>query len=502
MKQQKNMLSLFGKMLLLLLVLTAILPGTAVCAKTRLSKTSARLSVGGRVTLKVKGSGKKVTWSVSGKKLVTITTKGKKRQTAVIRAGKKTGSCFVIAKAGKKQLRCRITVKKKAPAGGTPEEPTPITPPDHKVTDSTVLALADTSLKLAKEACAQNPAGTNCLLSPQSILTALALAENGAAGSTLSEMERAVGGLPVGTLTSSLTSMDKKLSLSKAVIYQTANSVWYREGKISLKDSYLNSAKSLFGADVYSAPFDGSTVKRINSWVAEKTKNKITKIIDRLDPSVLTVLINAIYFKGQWAEQYSKKVSRTFTDYAGNASTVPMLEGTESTYVTLGGAEGFVKYYGSGGVAFLALLPPAGQTAAAFLNTVSGEDFVKAYVNRVNGNMRVHTRMPEFECEYEIRLNALLQKLGIRLAFSDMADFSKMADKPLKIDEVLHKTYIKVDQYGTEAAAVTAMTAKATSVLPMKLTEKWVYLDRPFVYALVDTDTGLPLFIGTIEKVK
>ena len=498
MKRSHCAFSKTGKMLLLFLLLAVIVPGTTVFAKVRLSKTRVTIETGRKVTLKVKGTKKKVSWSVSGKKLVTITTKGKKRQTAVIKAGKKSGTCYVTAKVGKKKLRCKITVKKKASTSEEKKEPKS----PAKVKDTTVLALADASLKMAKEASAKAPAGTNLLISPQSILTAIALTENGAAGSTLKEMESALSGLSVSAFTNYMSKMNKRLTSDFGATYQAANSVWYREGQITLKDSYLQNVKKSLDAEVYGAPFSDATVKEINQWVSEKTKGKINQVLDRLDPSILTILINTIYFKGEWAEQYRGTNSRTFTDYAGKKSKVRMLEGTENEYVTLGGAEGFVKNYMCRDIAFMALLPPKGKTAAQFLKTISGEDFVNAYAARTSTNIRVLTRMPKFSCEYETSLNEILQKLGIRKAFSDMADFSKMSEVPLKIDEVLHKTYIKVDENGTEAAAATVVTARATAVMPtQKIIEKKVYLDRPFVYALIDTSTGLPLFIGTVEKV-
>ena len=107
--------------------------------------------------------------------------------------------------------------------------------------------------------------------------------------------------------------------------------------------------------------------------------------------------------------------------------------------------------------------------------------------------------MPEFQTEYSVSLNDCLKAMGIRLAFSDLADFSKMSSTPLKIDEVLHKTYIKLDKNGTEAAAVTAISMEKASAMPRVMEKKYVYLDRPFVYAIVSKKQLVPLFIGCVN---
>ena len=475
------------------------MPVSAAGRKVVLSRTRVTISSGGKTTIRVKGTNRKVSWSVSGKKLVTVRAKGTKKQTAVITAKKnKSGVCYVTAKAGKKKLRCRVTVKGK----DTQPSVTPAPQPAVTVKDPDLIAAAKTAVTLFKKTAAEDKTGGNLLISPHSIMTALALAEQGAAGRTLSEMESALSGLSASGLSSFLSRLEGQVTSSPAVTYQIANSVWYKKGVLQIKDAFLNTVAKEFGAEVHAEPFDESTVGKINSWVSEKTQGKIRQIIDRLEPSTLAVLANAIYFKGNWAEPYADTVKRTFTDASGVKKTVSMLEGTESDYVTVSGAEGFVKYYSGGSLAFLGLLPPASQSVDAFVQSLDGESLVNAYANRTQQGVRVHTRMPEFTYEYEVTLNDILSKMGMVSAFTDAADFSRMADTPTKIDAVLHKTYIKLDKKGTEAAAVTAVVSKASCMPPSPIIEKWVYLDRPFVYAIVDTNSGMPLFLGVVEEVK
>ena len=493
------------RILLILLAVIAVfqMPVYAASKKIRLSKTKKTLYTGKKFTLTIKGTKKKVRWYVSGKKLVKLKTKGTKKHKVVVTAKKKKGTCYVVAKVGKKKLRCKITVKKRT-ATPTPIPFPMVTPtprPVVKVTDSTVLGLADASLKLFCEASAAAKNGENTLIAPASILTAMAMLENGAGGSTLSELQTALGGLPVSTYTSALASLSGKLQSDKAITYRSANSIWYREDTITMKDAYINNMKKSLAAEVCPGPFDNTTKDKINSWVSKQTNGKIPSILDRIDESQLCFLINALYFNGEWSKQYEQTIDRSFTNSSGSKKTVPMLEGTEDVYLSLQGGEGFVKYYAGGQVAFLGLLPPKGKSVDQYVASLTGRDFANAYANRWDSDVLVYTRMPEFQIEYSVSLNDCLKAMGIRLAFSDLADFSKMSATPLKIDEVLHKTYIKLDKNGTEAAAVTAISMEKASAMPRVMEKKYVYLDRPFVYALIETENGLPLLIGTVKNI-
>lgn len=366
----------------------------------------------------------------------------------------------------------------------------------RRASGSFTRAAANTSVALFKKAAAANK-GQNVLLSPHSILTALSLAENGAAGATRREMEKVFGGISVKNWSESLAGMNHRLAKEEGVDYRIANSVWYRKGSITLKKRYLQNVVGYFGADVYAAPFSSQTVQDINSWVYNNTVGRIPSILDQLSAADRLVLINAIYFNGKWAEPYGTDEKRDFTLASGAKKRVPMLQGTEATYLKLNGGIGFVKPYEGGSIAFVGLLPPEGTSLSRYIQGLSGDAWLKAWKKR--SRARVYTRMPEFEYEYSADLGSLLRKLGIRKAFSASADFSGMSDTPTCIDRVLHKTYIRVDKAGTEAAAVTAILMKATAVLDPDRVVKEVYLDRPFVYALVDTATGLPLFLGCVQ---
>ena len=361
-----------------------------------------------------------------------------------------------------------------------------------------VNAMADTSVRLFRETLASGQDGQNILISPDSILTAMAMVENGAAGETLSEMKAAFGGISAKNYGRHLYTLHKRLSGSKDSKYTIAASIWFKKGRIRLKKPYLRQIVSWFGADVYAAPFTARTVRDINSWVYNHTNGKIRSIISRLNPRDRAVVVNAIYFKGKWADPYSGTVNRTFTKENGETRTVRMLEDTEKSYVTVNGAEGFVKYYRGGNTAFMALLPPEGMTAAGYIRGLTGADLVRGYRDRVSTGIQVNTRLPQFGYDYQASLKEPLTRMGVNKAFSEDAVFSKMSSVKTHIDDVLHKTHIEVNRYGTEAAAATAVVMRENFTCIQDVVIKEVFLDRPFVYTIIDTKTGLPLFIGAV----
>lgn len=360
-------------------------------------------------------------------------------------------------------------------------------------------AMTETSLRMLQE-CIRKSGRRNVLISPDSILTALSMAENGASGKTLKEMEKALGGISVKKYTQALSKLNRRVSGSDRAVFRNANSLWYRKGLITLKEGFLAKMTGTYSAEMYPSDFDQAGINQMNQWVSQKTEGKIPNIINSLDPSSRLVLINAVYFKGDWVDKYNNTVNRTFTKAGGSKQKVPMLEGTEHVYVRIAGADGFVKNYAGGKLAFMGLLPPKGMSTAKFVKKLTGEEWIRGYRNRQKSGVTVQTRMPEFKYEYSSSLKSVMKRIGIKRAFTRNAAFRSMTDDSVCIDEILHKTYIDVNKNGTEAAAATALIMKESSFL-IGQEVKRVYLDRPFVYAIIDVKTGVPLFIGTVNSV-
>ncbi len=216
-------------------------------------------------------------------------------------------------------------------------------------------------------------------------------------------------------------------------------------------------------------------------------------------------LINALAFEGEWETKYEKdqvNENGSFTNHQGTAETVAMLNSTESQYITGDHVTGFVKNYEGGDYAFLALLPEEDTAVADFIASMDGEVFLELYDNRSYQDVLV--QIPEFTYDYDTELSETLSGMGMTEAFTEAADFSRMAQTDtglLYINRVLHKTHIEVDRAGTKAAAVTAveMTNEAAMLEPEETPT--VYLNRPFVYAIIDTETGLPIFLGSVNTI-
>ena len=506
----------YGKRVLFLLLIVVLMTGLSVlpvsaARKKYISKKRVTLNTGSSATVKLIGTIRYAHWSVSGKKLITFRERGRKHKTAIITAGTIPGSCYLVAKSGKKTFRCKVTVQDpnafhEKPVSSSTKNMTGAYRAKKVKSlepgDSFIRAVADTSVSLMKEVAKEEKSGKNILISPDSILTAIAMVENGAAGETLSEMEKALGGISVKKYKKYLAGLHKPLTSSKQLTYQIANSVWYKNGQIRMKESYLQDTVNYFGADIFAAPFNGKTVKDINTWAYNHTQGKIPSIIERLEPDARSVLMNAVYFKGKWGVPYETTMKRKFTQADGSKKTVDMLESDENIYLTIGGGEGFVKPYVGGSIGFLGLLPPENVPAETFLQNLTGKDFIDGYNKRRTKGVLVRTRMPKFRYDYSVALTGPLKKLGVKRAFTDDADFSGMTEDSISIDEIQHKTFIEVNEEGTEAAAVTAVLLKANSLLPSKKEIKEVYLDRPFIYGLIDMKTGIPLFIGMLQTMQ
>ena len=493
-------------LMIISMLLTLLSVPAAAKSKVRLSKTKLTITEGKSTTIKLTGTSKKAKWSVSGKKLVTIKTSGTKKHKAVIKAEDKEGTCYVKVKAGRKTLKCKITVKPAKQPEPDPE-PEPIPEPDPFTK-----AVTDTSVSMLKYLSAnENDKTRNILISPDSILTAMAMTENGAENNTLLEMETAFGGMHVDEFSQKLSDLNKHLTESKFVSYHIANSIWYKDNEddIKVKESFIQKNKDLFDAEICREPFTPETVEKINNWVDQKTEGMIKKIIDDLSKDTVMLLINAIAFEGEWAEQYDEHhvSEQPFKNDDGTEQkTVSMLDGIENTYVNIGGADGFIKYYKGGEIAFLGLETPAGKTVDEFIQNLSGNDFVEGYYRRSH-QYDVITKMPEFTYDYDESLVDTMKFLGIHSAFNELgypaADFTGIAppEQPLEISDVLHKTHIELDRNGTKAAAVTAVIMDKAASVPKQKDKINVNLDHPFVYAIIDTKTGIPLFIGTVKTV-
>ena len=346
----------------------------------------------------------------------------------------------------------------------------------------------------------------NVLISPLSIQLALAMTANGADGNTKSEMESLLGGeISLEDLNEYLYSCVNNLPSAEKYKLQIANSIWFRddEGRLQVEQDFLQKNANYYGAQAYKAAFDDQTLKDINNWVKDHTDGMIDSILDQIDEDAVMYLINALVFDAEWQHVYDKSdvYKGKFTNIGGTEKQVDMMHSEETVYLQDENAIGFMKPYSGSKYNFAVLLPNEGADIYEYIAGLTGESLMETLSTPQLG--MVMATLPKFSYEYELTMNDVLKELGMPSAFSgDTADFSKMAHSSrgnIYIGDVLHKTFISVDELGTKAGAVTKVQMNDESA-PMS---EWVVtLNRPFVYMIIDNETNLPVFIGTVMDVQ
>lgn len=344
----------------------------------------------------------------------------------------------------------------------------------------------------------------NIMISTPSVYFALAMALNGADNETRTDMLNVLRAenISIDKLNSGLNDwMNSLMNENRIAKFSISNSIWYREGFNANKE-FLQTNANYYSAYVKSLDFSNKKAPdTINKWVADATNDKIDKIVDKINDDVVMYLINAIYFKGDWKVQFSPNntYKMQFNAPTGTVETDFMNRRGDMDYLQVNGATGVILPYLDEQFAFVGILPEEGQSPKEFINNLTPMDFIELMNNKETKNIDIS--IPKFESRYEDSLVNELSKLGMETAFDPYnADFSLMKEdnnNDLYISEVRHKTFIKVDEKGTEAAAVTSVEVTLTS-MPVEIQK--VVFDRPFVYGIVDTTTGIPLFMGIMEN--
>ena len=368
--------------------------------------------------------------------------------------------------------------------------------------DAFITAQTDFAVRLFQSALKK---GENSLVSPLSVMLALAMSANGADGQTLAEMEKVLGGLKIAELNEYLVQYAKQLVESEKSELSFANSVWIRDDIAELvENAFLQKCVDNYGADVFSAPFERGTVDRINGWVGEKTNGLVDRLIEKIADNTSLFVINALFFGAEWQNKYKTNEigSGSFNAINGKKRRVTMMNSAESRYLEDEKAVGFIKPYSDERFAFAALLPNEGVNIVDYIESLNGE--------RLSGILNgasyasVIAAMPKFSFENNIKLKDALKAMGMELAFDHInAGFSNLigagsVDGNTYIGEVHHGAKIEVTEQGTRAGAATAVEFLTDcAVFPQRV----ITLDRPFVFMIIDTETNIPLFIGALTDV-
>lgn len=341
----------------------------------------------------------------------------------------------------------------------------------------------------------------NTLISPLSVALAFAMVAEGADAETLEELEAVLG-----------MSVDDMRDLSEYIIRKTldnnqlstANSLWINDvDDFTVNEEFLERNSEHYCADIFEAKFGNKTIDEINNWVRKNTDGMIEKIVDSLDERAVMCLVNALLFDAKWEDVYDEhQVSDgVFVTEKAEIEPVKYMHSSENLYIKDEKATGFVKYYEGREYAFVALLPDVGVSVEEYVSTLDGERLEELLENAEETEVR--TKIPKFEYETDLNLKSVLKDMGMEKAFDEeKADFSKLGqiqDGNIWIGDVLHSTKITVAEQGTKAGAATAVIMYGNGALPSE--PKEVYLERPFVYIIVDTSADLPVFIGTVMSI-
>jgi serine protease inhibitor len=346
--------------------------------------------------------------------------------------------------------------------------------------------------------------GENTLVSPTSVCFALGMASNGANGETLSAFKNVLGkyGMTLDELNTAYKAYSDELTQKRGnTVLTISNSIWYQTD-FTAKSSFLQANADYFGAGARTVNFkDKTTIDIINNWVKQNTKNKIDKITDKIDPKVVMMLINALSFDAKWQMPFDTTMKASEQDfYLENGST------QKATFMNLDEKVDYIKStnesavllpYDDGRFAFLCILPNEGIKLSDYIETLN-QNTISNLIG-IKKKTYISVILPEFKTTFNTDLKDTLKNLGLGIAFDKYkADFSNMGKDSgnLYISSVKHKTFLQVDELGTSAGAVTSVEIQVSSFIQL---ERLVF-NRPFVYAIVDTNTNLPLFIGTMEN--
>ncbi len=370
---------------------------------------------------------------------------------------------------------------------------------DHQEVCDLNVATAKFGLSLMQQLHQEQP-DKNIIISPVSIATALSMTTNGARGVTKEEMLKT---MKVDTWSqeqlnaayqdflTTVPSADPKVTLN------IANSIWYKEG-LPVKSAFVEKNQTFYNSEVTALDFsDPSAKNTINGWVNDKTEGLINKIVDQIPPQMVMYLINAVYFKGDWLRPFDTKMTgkRPFNLADGSTVEVDMMNKGQVRlpYLATQDFQAVDLAYGDSVFSMTLILPNQGVAMDQIIDGF--DDTFWQERNWQFANREVLFSMPKFKLEYETSLNETLKAIGMPTAFdANMADFRDIAEAELFIDQVKHKTFIEVNEEGTEAAAVTSIGVGTTSVPQYPI----VVLDRPFVLVIRENRLGSVLFVGKV----
>ncbi len=347
----------------------------------------------------------------------------------------------------------------------------------------------------------ENDQTPNIMISPASVSIALGMAYNGAETATMEAFEEVLNydGLTreeVNEITRELIHV--LLTNVKGNLLEIANSMWYDQN-FPVKQAFIDLNTTYYDAEVMELDFKkASAVKTINDWVSANTHGKIDEIIDAIDPAMVMILINAVYFNCVWEVEFDPENTHEAPFYYGDGTGfagVDMMD-LESTFnVAMTNEFSAVELpYKNKKFSMFLFLPAEGHSVNDLVENLDGETW-NSWMDQFSETKEFTVQMPRFQFEFERSLAGDLKSMGLSVAFTRQADFSGISDVPVLISDVIHKTYIKVNEEGTEAAAVTAIIFETTS-----MGFHGIRFDHPFLFAITENSSKSILFMGRVTE--
>lgn len=382
-----------------------------------------------------------------------------------------------------------------APGGDNTPNLRPLTAAEVKtVASSNDFAFRAFSTLRAKEAA------TNLFISPLSISSAITMTYNGTDGTTKQAIKETLGFAPQTDteINESFKMLAELLpNIDKNVKFTTANSIWHGQ-QYQLQAPFVSKNVTYFDAMVKGLDFSSTGSKDvINNWVKNKTNGKIESLIESTNADDVMYLVNAIYFKGTWTYQFDKQLTRRADFHKEDGTSVSTdfmtLKNGQYAYYADATKQVIDLPYGNQQFSMTLILPAASKTVADITPELNSANLSTWLAGAHTSSLEL--RLPKFKMEYKKELKEALTQLGMGIAFSDQANFSQMIQgtkSGLQISKVLHKTYLDVNEEGTEAAAATSVGIITTS-LPSSITA-----DRPFVFLIREKSSNVILFIGQL----
>lgn len=381
---------------------------------------------------------------------------------------------------------------------------TPANVESTKLSDDFINSQADFAVDLFKKSIDKNK---NSLISPTSVYLALAMTANGADGNTLKEFETVLGkyNLSIADINKYCNSYNKELNNVQSGKINIANSIWYKNtNNLIVNKTFLQTNADNYGASAYKSDFGSKqTVKDINNWVKSNTGGLIDNIVDKIDPRDVMVLFNTIYFEAEWQVKYENAQINdgVFKLSEEKTITTKFMTSSEYNYLKDDTAQGFIKPYKDNKFSFVAILPNEGVSIDSYIASLTGEKFLSLIKNK--SDAYISTSMPKFKSDFSKSLVESLKEMGLNDCFDgNVSDFNNIASSTegnIYVSDVMHTTFIQVDGLGTKAGAATKISNRPQSAAPSKIK---ITLDRPFIYAIIDNETSLPIFIGTMNDPK